>query len=95
MAATQTLDPETADARVELGMEFLNESDAPKINKKILDIENFETCIGGQLAKHDMDLFNMLGCDAAKGVECGFDLAYKEATPENYETLTAAWKKAL
>jgi predicted O-methyltransferase YrrM len=42
------------------------------------------------ISKRTLDI-----CDASKGVDGGFDLAFAERSDENYAELTAAWKRVL
>jgi hypothetical protein len=101
MAAAPVLSADDAADRVQNGIQMLNDADVDfdGISKRTLDIADFSKCVGGQLdgqSKNGFNLFeSVLDCDAAKGVQGGFDLAHNEATSENYETLTKAWKKAL
>lgn len=100
MSAAAELTKEDADQRVAEGASLLNEKDIALsgLSKRSLDIGNYAMCIGGQLAakKEPVDLFTeVIGCDASKGVLCGFDLAYDEASDENYAALTAAWRRVM
>jgi hypothetical protein len=95
-----TITREEADQRVAEGLTMLADADVSSsgISKRTLDIGDHAQCIGGQLAqgKTPVNLYtDVLDCDASKGVDGGFDLAFAERSDENYAELTAAWKRVL
>jgi hypothetical protein len=63
------------------------------LNVRTLDIAHYDACVEGQLKRHDLDLFDLCGCDVREMVRCGFDVPYGQHAA--YAALTAVWKRAL